>query len=377
MISAFIFATAFQVLPFYQQDPAHDFYALRPFWSREGETTDVLWPLFTSHRDWWRFAFLAHGQTAGDGGYQFEILPVWWNGKEGERGTGNGEREAGDGTYWGLFPLYGRHPHVLMMYDWRFCLWPLWMRYRTPRPKEKRWMTTNAVLFPFVHWRDDGSWGFWPLYMFAHNRADDHTSVLWPIWNWKTSFADRDTGGAGTSWMLWPLIGRVARERENQWLFLPPLFSCAETKDGWRGRFPWPLVEVERFAKRSRTSVFPLYERIENFRYFDGAKEDEIWRFGWRLVELLPDETRVFPFWVSRKDGSYFRLWPLWESSRAADGTRRGRFLSLFPIRWVPAVDRNWAKFWTFYEREAAPGAATRHSLLWGLVRWTTEAGDE
>ena len=377
MISAFIFATAFQVLPFYQQDPAHDFYALRPFWSREGETTDVLWPLFTSHRDWWRFAFLAHGQTAGDGGYQFEILPVWWNGKEGERGTGNGEREAGDGTYWGLFPLYGRHPHVLMMYDWRFCLWPLWMRYRTPRPKEKRWMTTNAVLFPFVHWRDDGSWGFWPLYMFAHNRADDHTSVLWPIWNWKTSFADRDTGGAGTSWMLWPLAGRVDRERESQWLFLPPLFSYAETKDGWRGRFPWPLVEVERFAKRSRTSVFPLYERIENFRYFDGAKEDEIWRFGWRLVELLPDETRVFPFWVSRKDGSYFRLWPLWESSRAADGTRRGRFLSLFPIRWVPAVDRNWAKFWTFYEREAAPGAATRHSLLWGLVRWTTEAGDE
>ena len=394
MFSSFFFAAAFQVLPFYQQDPARDFYALRPFWSREAETTDVLWPLFTSHRDWWRFAFFVHGQTAGDGGYQFEIMPFWWNGREGRVREDEAEADAtervppeadatervppvGDSTYWGLFPLYGRHPHILLMYDWRFCLWPLWMQYRTPRPKESRWMTSNVVLFPFVHWRDDGSWGFWPLYSFAHNRADDHTSVLWPIWNWKTCLPDRDTGGAGSAWMLWPLAGRVDRERERQWLFLPPLFSYAETKDGWRLRCPLPFVEVERLATRARTSVFPFYEHIENLRYVDRRPDDELTRFGWRLVELLPDETRVFPFWVSRKDGSYFRLWPFWESSVAADGTRRGRFLSLFPIRWVPAVDRNWAKFWTLYEREEGPGATTRHSLLWGLIRWTTENEDE
>ena len=376
MLTSLLFAAAFEVLPLYQQDSARDFYALRPFWSHEAETTDVLWPLFTSHRDWWRFAFFTHWQSNADGGYQFDILPVWWNGRErgtgnGEQGTGNGEQGTGNGTYWGLFPLYGRHPHVLTIYDWEFALWPVWMRYRMPRPKEGRWMTTNAVLFPFFHWRDDGSWGFWPLYTFAHNRADDHTAVLWPLWNWKTSFADRDTGGAGTSWMLWPLLGRVDRERESQWLFLPPLFSFAETPSGWRGRFPWPLVEVERRTTRSRTSVFPLWEHIENRRYFDGAKEDEIWRFSWRLVEVLPDETRVFPFWVSRPDDSYFRLWPLWESSVAADGARYGRFLSLFPIRWVPAVDRNWAKFWTLYERVSRRGE-TAHSLLWGLIRWTT-----
>lgn len=373
-----LLAVAFQVLPFYQQKPEQDFYALRPFWSHEAETTDVLWPLFTSHRDWWRFCFFTHYQSNADGGYQFDILPLWWNGREEGKGKRKKEEEksaegksAEDSSYWGLFPLYGRHPHVLMMYDWEFVLWPVWMRYRMPRPKDQAWLTTNAVLFPFFHWRDDGSWGFWPFYVTSHNRADDHTTVLWPLWNRKTSFADRDTGGAGTSWMLWPLLGRVDREREQQWLFLPPFFSFAETPDGWRGRYPWPLVEIERFAKRARTSVFPFYEHIDNFRYLDGAKEDEITRFGWRLVELLPDETRVFPFWVSRPDDTYFRLWPFWESSVAADGTRYGRFLSLFPIRWVPAVDRNWSKFWTFYER-VTHGGETAHALFWGLFRWTT-----
>ena len=49
----------------------------------------------------------------------------------------------------------------------------------------------------------------------------------------------------------------------------------------------------------------------------------------------------------------------------------KSRLLALFPIRWVPAVDRNWAKYWTFYENESCP-LYTDHSLLWGLIRWRT-----
>ena len=371
-----ILAAAFEVLPFYQQKP--DYAALRPLWSSEGETTDVLWPLFTAHRDWWRFCWFVHEQDYPEGGYQFDVLPIWWNGRE--KGVEAGERSD---LYWGLFPIWGSHPHLLTLYDFEFCLWPVWMRYRMPRPKERRWMTTNAVLFPFFHWRDDGSWGFWPIYGNSHNRADDHWYALWPLWNWKTSFPDRDTGGAGTSWMFWPLFGRVDREREQQWLFLPPVFSWAETSSklklergdsapDMRLRCPWPIFEWESGLKRDRISVFPLWEHIVNRKYSDGAEDGRIMRFGWRLVELLPDETRVFPFWVSRPDDAYFRLWPFYESSRDADGVTHGRFLSLFPIRWVPGVDRNWAKFWTFYERNETP-VDVRHSLLWSIIRWRTD----
>ena len=387
MFTSLILAVAFQVLPFYQQKPEQDFYALRPFWSHEAETTDVLWPLFTSHRDWWRLCLFTHYQSNADGGYQFDILPLWWNGVDGRRKREEG-RSADDSSYWGLFPIYGRHPHVLTLYDWEFVLWPVWMRYRMPRPKDQAWLTTNAVLFPFFHWRDDGAWGFWPFYVTSHNRADDHTTVLWPLWNWKTSFADRDTGGAGTSWMLWPLLGRVARERESQWLFLPPFFSYAETRsrvDAERGnsaprmrvRCPWPFIEWESSVRRWRLSLFPIYERIEDYRYADGAREDSVTRWLWKGVEIyrgkdeVIEETRVFPFWV--KNATYFRLWPFYESTttdRTGDETY-SRVLGLFPIRWVEAVDRNWSAFWTFYESLSNP-VCTDHSLFWGLIKWRT-----
>ena len=95
-------------------------------------------------------------------------------------------------------------------------------------------------------------------------------------------------------------------------------------------------------------------------------------RFGWKFIELYDDETRVFPFWVSRKDDSYFRLWPFWESEVGKDKVERSRFLSIFPIRWVPAVDRNWSKFWTFYECERTEDK-THHSLLWGIIQWDSK----
>lgn len=352
-----LLAAAFQVGPFYEQ--RDEFAAVRPFWSAERATTDVLWPLFTAHDDWWRFCFFTHYQENREGGYQFEIMPLWFNGRAAEDSD----------AYAGLFPICGYHPHFLLMYDLEFCLWPLWMRYRMPRPKDDKMMTSTAVLFPFFHWRDDGSWGVWPLCGMSHNRSDDHWYALWPLFNWKTAYEDRDTSGAGTAWMLWPLYASVERERESQWQVLPPFISFVETKDGWRGRFPLPIIEIERFAKRDRTSVFPFYEHIINRRYLDGAPTTELTRFGWRLVELLPDETRVFPFYVG--SDSFTRVWPFYESETGRDGVTRARILSLFPIRWDDGVERNWSKFWTFYETESNP-IETHHSLLWGIIRWST-----
>ena len=381
MFAEAILAAAFQVGPFYEQKS--DYAAFRPFWAEEGEVTDVLWPVWTHHRDWWRFCFFLHCQSYPGDGYQFEVLPLWWNGRTGRER----EQDAEGRSYAGLFPLFGTHPHFLMMYDWKFCLWPVWMQYRMPRPSEGKWMETTAVLWPFLHWRDDGSWGFWPLYVRNQQRESLHQSVLWPIFTWATYDKDRDTAGEGSSWMLWPLWADVSRERESQWMFLPPLFSWVETySKSWdaggnsapemRLRCPWPIFEWESNARRSRLSIWPLYERVDWRSYSDGESSGSVTRFGWKLVELYDDETRVFPFWTSRRDGSFFRLWPFYESERGEDGVTRGRFLSLFPIRWVPAVDRNWAKFWTFYEREESKSEVV-HSLLWGIIWWKTSAEDD
>ncbi len=359
MLGSILLALSFQVGPFYEQRPDDGYYALRPLYAQEGDVTDIVWPLFTKHETWWRALWFIHYQDTGEDS-QFDLMPLWFN----------GETRAGE-TYWGLFPLYGHHPHFLLVHDLDFALWPLWMRYRMPRPSEDRWMTSNVVLFPFFHWRDDGSWGVWPLYGVGHQRESDHRYALWPIVTWANYRSDRDTSGAGYSWWVWPLYGSVERERESQTMFIPPFFGYAETPHVKRWRLPWPIIEWERGTKRDRTSIFPLWESVADKRYSDGQVEARTMRFGYKLVELYDTETRVFPFWASRKDGSYLRVWPFYEHEKTDDGTTHGSVLSLMPIRWVPQIDRNWAKFWTFYEFESCP-MHTDHSLLWGIIRWRT-----
>ncbi len=358
MLANLLLATAFQVLPFYEQKPDADYYAVRPFWSTEAEVTDVLWPVFTSHRDWWRFCYFMNWQRAAetDGGYQFSLLPIWFNGRD----------EKGE-SYAGLFPIAGYHPHLLMMRDVKFGLWPLWHQYKKPRGRD--WLTTNSVLFPFVSWRSDGAWSFWPFYGLNKQRESDHQYALWPLVTWASYREDRDTAGAGYSWMVFPLFSQVERARETQTSFLPPFFSFATTAQSRRVRSPWPLVEYERTPSRQRLSVWPFYERTVTRGYHHGQEETRVTRFGWKWIELYDDETRVFPFWVSSKD--YFRLWPFWESE-TTDGVTEGRFLSLMPIRHTPAVKRNWSKFWTFYESRSCP-LYTDHSLFWGIIRWRTD----
>jgi hypothetical protein len=379
MFAESLLLAALQIGPFWQQREGSA--ALCPLWSHERveatarraevDTTDVLWPVFASHRDWWRFCFFTHYQEQQDGGWQFEVMPIWFNGNDPD-----------EGSYWGLFPVWGHHPHILLLNDVDFCLWPLWMRYRTPRPSSVEnggWMTSNVVLFPFFHWRDDGSWGVWPLCGTGYRRESDHRYALWPVATWASYRADRDTAGAGYSWMFWPLWASIERERESQWMFIPPLFGYAKTPQGDRIRCPWPLFELERTSAKRRLSVFPLYEDVALKRYGDGGVDSRVVRFGWRLVELYRgtdgelEESRVFPLWT--KGRGMFRIWPLWstESLDANGEARRSRFLELFPIRWVESIDRNWAPYWTLYESVSNP-IYTDHSLFWGIIRWRTFA---
>ena len=377
LASVLLLSAAFQVGPFYEQDCGAKYVAARPFYAREGEVVDIAWPLFTSHRDWWRFCLLASRQDYSNGDYQFSIVPFWFNGCD--RGRG----------YAGLFPLAGRHPHIAAMYDLKFALWPLWHSYRMPRScwhdgqRREEWLETNSILFPFLSWRSDGSWSLWPIYGVNRQRESVHRYVLWPFVTWAHYESDRDTAGEGYSWTLFPLWSRVRRQFEQQDSFLPPFFSVASSQsrrssqdgevehdsaDSFRLRCPWPFFEYESSPRRWRLGIWPLYERVVDYDYKSGSESSRVTRYGWKLVELYDDQTRIFPFYASGR--GYTRLWPLWESESHDDETRM-RVLGLFPIRYVPQIDRNWAKFWTFYENRSSP-VYVDHSLLWGIFRWRT-----
>ena len=366
MLSSLLLATALQIGPFFEKGP--DSFALRPIVSCESETTDVLWPLFTKHSSWWRCSFIAHYAEHSDSrGYSFSLLPFWFSGSYQEKGV-----------YAALFPLYGKHPNIVGVYDLEFAAWPLWMRYKMPRGKE--WLETESVFFPFFSRRSDGAWSVWPIYGVNIQRESVHRYVAWPLVTWASYSSDRDTSGAGYSWMVWPIFGKVKRERESQTMILPPFFSFAEaycpvcasrgnSAPSLRIRAPWPFFEYESSADRSRLSLFPFYENITDYKVSDGKESSSVMRFGWRFVEIYDDEVRVFPFWASGRN--HTRLWPLWEVEEKED-VKRTKVLSLLPIRWAPAVERNWAKFWTIYESESTP-LYTDHSLFWGILKWRSQ----
>ena len=404
----------FRFLPFYEQRfvsfgenyPESSFYAVRPFYSQvkdpasDTKIYDVLWPLATVHyhngASWWRaLNFYGERRYNEDGtllDHSFYIFPIWFNG-----------RTRDDVSYWGFFPFYGSHPHFLFMEDIHFVLWPIYMDYSV------KGVRSHSVCWPFVSWKDSprDSLGIWPFYGHARRRESDHWYTLWPLFTWASYESDRDTSGEGYSWMFWPLCGAVSREREFQALFLPPFFSYAKTDVSRRWRLPWPLVDVEIGRVRNRVSVWPLYEHITGFPFSSKTAEGEdvplaeehTWRIGWKLVERTRLETdrtlekrfSFFPFytdedsWVKPKGStvektaaedlnlksSYFRIWPLYASVTENGETRR-RFLELNPIRHSGGTERNWAPFWTFYSNETRKDGSTRHTLFWGIIKFTT-----
>jgi hypothetical protein len=366
------------------------FWAVRPFYSKINDpvsatrVTDVVWPLSTSHRDrereWWRF-LLAYGWdddvTRDDSAFSTAVLPFWFQGR-----TRQGE------DYWALFPIYGHLPHVLLMDDIDFTLFPFYFDYEvngvervyTPWPFYSRLSDNPRV----------GETGVFPFWC---RQVNDKTQVdrlyaFWPFW---ISAVYRDERNPGSSFLLFPLYGEVNREKETQRLVLPPFFSHAKTDSAERWRLPWPFYETqETWATRttkpaSRRSYWPLYG--------DAESEGERRRYAaWPLYGSSSttlkgrrmERRRFFPFYtdetVYRTDEAgreteaerYTRVWPLYarESSR---GASRFRALEFNLIRYSGGIERNWAPFWTLYERDARAARPVSHDLLWGLFQWTTE----
>lgn len=347
----------FNVGPFFEHDSERNFTAVRPFWSSTPETEDFVWPLGTWHtngdRFWYRFLFLIYGRENS-----FNFLPVWFSGTD--RKT--------DEFHWALFPVYGSHPHMFFMDDIHFAMWPLYMDYSV---KDVR---SHAVLWPIFSWKDEPreAVGVWPLFGWSRLRESDHRYILWPFFTWAEHYEDRDTSGAGKSFMVWPIFGSVNRERERQLLVLPPFFSWARTPETWRLRCPWPFVDIERGARRNRWSVWPLVERSVQKRYADGVADDVVWRFGWQLAEKTDSRFNLFPLFTKEKN--FIRVWPFWSRSTDDDGREKVKVLDLIPIRNAGGFARNLEPFWTLYSSEDLQDGSVRRKFLFNFFWWTSES---
>ncbi len=354
------------------------FWALRPFFASDADpvsdtrVTDLAWPLGTYHRDreeaWWRLG-IAYGSDNDvrreDAAWKAAVFPFYFQGRS---------RQGED--YWALFPIYGRLPHVLLMDDIDFVLFPLYLNYEVNRVEREYWlwpMFSRTGADP-----DINRVGVFPLFGRTRRGENSHLYLFWPFW---TSAEYREARNPGSFWMLFPVAGRVERDKERQWMFVPPFFSYAKTDTAERWRLPWPFYESETGKGYAKRSIWPLYGSL--------SREDEQRRYAlWPFFETFSlrgksrrtERTRLFPLYVSEtvyaagSDGveraveGYTRVWPFYAREWKGDAsTLRAPSLSL--IRQSSAIERNWAPFWTLYERDERDGIVA-HDALWGLFRY-------
>jgi hypothetical protein len=354
------------------------FWALRPFVSRVSDptvdtrVTDVAWPLGTFHRDreeaWWRLA-LAYGSDSDvsreDSAWKLALFPLYFQGR-----SRHGE------DYWALFPLYGHLPHVLLMDDIDFGLFPLYLNYEVNRAEREYYLWpvfSRMEAEPGVR-----RTGIFPVYGRTWRKDVSSLYAFWPFW---TSAVYGESRNPGTSWMLFPIAAQVDRAKEQQWMVLPPFFSHAKTDAAERWRLPWPLYETVTTQDSKKRSLWPLYGEMDS--------PDERRRYAvWPLIEdltlrrkgKLTECTRFFPFYVdetvcqvdtngaARAEARYTRVWPLFSRESDEHGSRL-RALEFSLIRSSGGIERNWAPFWTLYERSQRENEVM-HDALWGLFQY-------
>ena len=381
----------FRIGPFFEiatQQEQLSRLAIRPFFAWEKSQSnptdrdmEVIWPL--SHFEWngtafhWRFVltFWQEADTTNrrSADYSLSIPPIWAHGRD------------QDEPYWGLFPLYGKLPKFFLTEDFQWALFPLWLRYRT---SGTRAIWRDYYVWPFFSLKYDPDatrWALWPLYGTKRETDFDARFVLWPIWNDQSFHAPRHTGSA---WMLWPLCERINADTEQGWGFIPPLFRrhSYNVNALHITRAPWPLLEH---------ITSPTENTWQGWRFW-GISHRGTRDAWWLLDPILAHRKQTTPrmrtdrftFWPLYTDeeqytldaqgtatlkSHYFRIWPFYSSTYNSKSGLVRKALVLFPIRDVPAVERNWSPFWTLYSATQVPGEpAVQHELFWGLIRWET-----
>ncbi|MBR6022265.1 MAG: hypothetical protein IK066_07595 [Kiritimatiellae bacterium] len=380
---------------------------LRPFYAHasdpaSGRTAwDALWPLAqgkTFHDELsWRVlnAYYRDADTTNpDSKRQFSIYPFWFNG-----------RTADGWTYHGLFPLGGTAGDFLLKDRLAFVLFPLWMRTQvaSATTTDILWPLYSRTTTPDSHLDKIRVFPFYARSTLAGKY--EKTSILWPFW----SHARYDHPAShGTSWLLFPLFGRVNLSDQRGIAVLPPLFTrvVSSATNASSTRILWPIYRRDT-GPVPRFQIWPLYGHRT-----DGALDRKYWLWpilsreknAWGRERTL--RWTLAPFYTyhshvrvpesadpasggaasSRAGGagaeppsfgtslpptpvsSRMKLWPLfsWQSANEPSPDFRFAALDLWPAPTPPPVARSWAPFWTLFDLRSTADAREINAL-WGL----------
>ncbi len=381
----------FKVLgPFFERTSGDDdmeLLATRPLYStvedpaRDRSLDDFVWPVGTSRtvhdENQWRFLiFFGFNHTTNDPGdrYRTWLFPFYFQG-----------RDASGDTYRALFPLGGTIKDFVGRDEVSFVLFPL---YSTSALKD---ISTVNVLWPFISKTTSDNdrirrGRVFPFY--GYNRQEgkfDKQFILWPIYSDVDYYYE---GSKGSGHILFPLYGWLNLESEKTLWLLPPFFRFTDGRDKDIVHAPWPFYQRRISDTIDLRYFWPIWGRktIEQ-----RETHFVLWPFFWKEKDLWPDKrvdtVMAAPFFThtavravntnevveadaepkSEVLARRHKLWPLYSYRRDGEDSRF-RFVELWPFAEAPAVERNWAPFWTLYERQAS-GEDVDTEILWGLFR--------
>ena len=246
-------------------------------------------------------------------------------------------------------------------------------------------MHTTTVLWP-IGSKSSGEkverFRVWPFYGTSSLLNEyDKKFVLWPIYNSVEYTNERNPGGG---FILVPIYGRVKTERADNYWVIPPFFRYMRSDIQWIVHAPWPFVQLADGEMKKR-EFWPFYGKKSLGTL---TRQYWLWPLVWnnkteyaaheqrrkRVVPFLHYQTDVVT--QSTKDyevddviSKYWKIWPLMSWERNFERSRF-RTLELWPMRNTLGIERNWAPWWTLYQRLNSEGEIGHH-LLWGLYRQT------
>lgn len=321
----------------------------------------VSWRLFPL--GWWRSERRADGVRDTD----WSLL-LWL--------IGGGGSEDGEDYFW-FFPFGGVGKDVLTYDEFRFVLWPLWIR------SEKQGRTATHVLWPFFGWQEgtETGWRFFPFYGHAEVPGKYRRSFwLWPFFNRSEDLLDTATPRRG--WLGFLIGGRVEQGDFEATSVLWPFLSWEKQPSrGHRSFTLWPLLRFTTTESEGRTvrRVVPFWIHYEDP---DTEFRSVLWPlFWWRRDALARAGEREswygLPlFWASRSrfdDGgreAHTRFWPLASARRDRDGGGVVRILDpgIPPVLEPEVLSRNFGFLYEVWSDRRAPPPAPAERVRRGWL---------
>jgi len=347
--------------------------AVRPFWSYEksGERVaeDFFWPLAMSRRekDYYKSHFLLlfyHNENLKNdkSAWMFWALPFWYEGRS---------RDGQD--YKALLPFWG-DVRDAMGYDLlRFRFFPFYLYTK------KNNLESNGYLWPFIsetHGDGLNKYRVFPFYgKLVKEGSHQNSFIMWPFWHEGQSLNPKKPG----DWFLaWPFYGHYKYQDEEKYTVMWPFISWSTSDKETKKNAPWPFYtkRLTKDGKEESLSVWPFYART--------TAPNKIYKsVMWPIAtysRLGDDKTYTenswcLPFyWSSKKVDKgqefedYQRYWPLLSVDKAG-GAKSVKFLSLWPQRHMPSIERNWEAGWELY-RYFDNADITSHDVLWGMGKY-------